>query len=201
MKRFFLLLIAAVMLISSAGCSVSIDESKMNDTLTLFTNALKVYDRDAMTLLVTEFPDKTEYVYLDDIFNDEPYINLYRILFSDITYEIKSCEKNRIIAEFTMPNVQQLYSTVLAEVFQMVMSNEELQAKLDEDDQNGVILTQEMMLSLAINGEYETMIQEFTLTFKEKEDRVILVCDDQFRALITGNFFLSRNISQSDVNG
>lgn len=200
MKRFILLLLATVMLFSMAGCSSRVPQTDMEATLSRFTEALKVYDRDQMTTMLTEFPDNSEYVYLDDIFNDDPYIELYRVLFADITYEIKSAQKNKLIVAYTMPDVQNLYSTVSSLALQLAMSDESFQDKLAENDENGIVFIQEMMLYLALQGkEIETMTQEFTLTFKEAEQLPVIVCNDELRALITGNFFLSKNMKQSEI--
>ncbi len=201
MKRFFLLVVITVMLLSLTGCGVGVTDHQMEKTLSQFTEALKEYDRDAMAALLTEFPDNSAYVYLDDIFNDDAYIKLYQTLFSEITYEIKSCEKNQIVAEYSMPNIQELYSTVTALILQMALSDENLSQKLAEDDQNGIILIQETMLSFAEESHYvETMEQEFTLTFTEVGGKTVIECNDELRALITGNFFLSKSTTLDEVN-
>lgn len=200
MKRFVLFLLAAVMLFSMAGCSGRLSQTEMEATLSDFTEALREYDRDAMTELLTEFPDNSAYVYLDDIFNDDPYIELYRVLFPDITYEIQAVKGNKLTVKYTMPNVQGLYSTVSALALQMAMSDESFQEKLSENDENGIVFIQEMMLYLALQGEdVETMTEEFTLTFKERGDQAVIVCNDELRALMTGNFFLSKNMREDEI--
>lgn len=200
MKRIFSLLLVLVMLCSAAGCSPKVEKSAIEETLSQFTDALKVYDRDKMTALLTEFPDNAGYVYLDDIFNDDPYIELYRILYGDISYKIVSCSGNKATVAYTMPNIQGLYSTVSTLILNMAMSDSSLQDKLAENDENGIILIQEMMIYCATqNQSIETMTQEFTLTFKEKDGRAIIVCNDELRALITGNYFLSKSTTLAEI--
>lgn len=195
MKRFILLLsVFAIMLVSCSGAATAEKQA-----FEQFSVALKTYNKQAMADLLTEFPDHTPYVYLDDIFNDQKYIELYRKLYTDITYAVKSTENDRITVEVIMPNVQKLYTDTAAYVMSLALTDPELVNKLDENEENGIILIQEMMLALAEQeGAVETMTEEFTLTFTEKEGKTVIVCDDQLRALITGNFFLSKNSTISD---
>ena len=131
----------------------------------------------------------------DDIFNDAKYQELYRLLYTDITYAIKSTKNNRITAEFTMPNVQKLYANAAAMVTNLAFMDETLVDKLNENEENGIILIQELMLEMAKqDGKVETMEQEFTLSFAENNGKVVIVCDDELKALLTGNFFLSKNV-------
>ncbi len=196
MKRFLSFLLVAVLLLSSCGRTLNNKE----ETLAEFTDALKVYDRDAMSALLTEFPDKSQYVYLDDIFNDAKYIELYRLLYSDIDYKVKSSSKNQIVAEFTMPDIKSLYTGVVAIVMNIAISDQTLVDKLDENEENGIILTQEMMLTLAKQGKAASMTKEYTLTFTEKDGKTVIACDDELRALMTGDFFLSKNTTLEEVN-
>ncbi|PWM38726.1 MAG: hypothetical protein DBX52_06555 [Clostridiales bacterium] len=172
----------------------------MEETTALFTEALREYNREEMAVYLTQFPDNTAYVYLDDIFNDTGYIELYRMLYPNITYSIQSFEKNRAVIEYTMPNIQKLYTNVSAAVLNLALTDETLQQKLAENDENGIILIREMMLYYASSGNgIENMTQQFTLTFQKKEGRIVIVCDDALRALITGNFFLSKNMTQESI--
>lgn len=191
MKRIILLVLAFVLLLTSCGIGTSAEEQ----TLERFTEAMRIYDKQAMAELLTAFPDKSPYVYLDDIFNDAKYQELYRLLYTDITYAIKSTKNNRITAEFTMPNVQKLYANAAAMVTNLAFMDETLVDKLNENEENGIILIQELMLEMAKqDGKVETMEQEFTLSFAENNGKVVIVCDDELKALLTGNFFLSKNV-------
>jgi hypothetical protein len=200
MKRILTLLIAVTILLSVCGCSSSVEKTAMEQTLSTFTEALKRYDREAMGQVLTAFPDNSGYVYLDDIFNDDPYIELYQHLYADITYNVESLEKNRAVVTYHMPNVQNLFMSVSAMVMNLAMSDANLQEKLIENDENGIILIQEMMLSLAEQGNsIEEMSQKFTLTFTEQEGKTLIVCNDELRALITGNFFLSKSMTVDEI--
>lgn len=201
MKRIIsLLIIAVIMVLSVCGCSPSIRKTAMEQTLSTFTEALKVFDREAMSAVLTAFPDNNGYVYLDDIFNDDPYVKLYQLLFADITYEIKSMEKNRAVVIYHMPDVQNLFISVSAAVMELAMTDENLQNKLVEDEKNGIVLIQEMMLSLAEQGkEIKEMSQEFTLTFTVQDNKTVIVCNDELRALVTGNFFLSKCMTVNEI--
>ena len=191
MKRIALLIIASVLLLTSCG----IRNSAEARTLARFTEALKRYDKPAMTEMLTAFPDKTPYVYLDDIFNDPKYQELYRLLYTDITYAVKSKENNRLTVEFTMPNIQMLYANAAAMVTNLAFMDETLVDKLNENEENGIILIQELMLEMARQeGKVETMKQKFTLSFAEKNGETLIVCDDELKALLTGNFFLSKSV-------
>ncbi len=191
MKRIIPLITALLLMLTSCRSAASVQEQ----TLAEFTDAMRVYDKQAMTELLTVFPDKKPYVYLDDIFNDEKYQQLYRSLYIDITYAIKSKENNRITAEFTMPNVQKLYANAAAMVTNLAFMDETLVEKLNENEMNGIILIQELMLEMVKQEEnVETMKQEFTLSFAEKNGKTVIVCDDELKALLTGNFFLSKNV-------
>ena len=92
-----------------------------------------------------------------------------------------------------MPDVQTLYAGVSAAVLNLALTDETLQEKLQENDENALILIQQTMLSWAEQEDMvETMTQEYTLSFTEKDGKTVIVCDDELRALITGNFFLSK---------
>ncbi len=191
MKRIILLVLAFALLLTSCGIGTSAEAR----TLEKFTEAMKIYDKQAMMELLTAFPDKSPYVYLDDIFNDAKYQDLYRLLYTDITYAIKSLKNNRITAEFTMPNVQKLYANAAAMVTNLAFVDETLVEKLNENEENGIILIQELMLEMAKQeNNVEIMKQEFTLSFAEKNGKIVIVCDDELKALLTGNFFLSKNV-------
>lgn len=201
MKRFLVLLIIAVQLVSLCGCGGNLQQSEMEQALTEFVAALKIYDREAMTALLTEFPNNSKYVYYDDIFNDEGYMEMYRLLYTDISYTIVSAENDRLIAEFTMPDVQTLYNNILALVLQMSLDDATLQEKLGENDENGSVLVREMMLAYAQQGyDTEVMTKSVTLTFQKKNGRAVIVCDDELRALMTGNFFLSKSSTIEGIN-
>ncbi len=190
MKRLIVLLIAITMLLVSCGPAFNEEEQ----TLKQFVDAMKVYDTTEMSEFLTEFPDNTPYVYLDDIFNDAKYQELYRLLYTDIEYAVTSSENNRLTVDFTMPNVQKLYTDTAAMVMNLALSDETLVNKLNENEENGIVLIQEMMLALAKQeGSVERMTRTFTLTFERKGTKKVIVCDDELRALLTGNFFLSKN--------
>ncbi|MBQ4052170.1 MAG: hypothetical protein IJD09_00770 [Clostridia bacterium] len=194
MKRLFILLVAVIMLVVMSGCGARLSQSQMEQTLSEFVTALRVYDRQAMTKVLTEFPDKTPYVYLDDIFNDEGYVELYQLLYADIQYRVVQCEKNQMTVEFTMPDVQSMYVKVMGVVFQMALSDPVLEQKLSENDANGSILVREIMLSQVKQGQVPpTFTESFTLEFIEKDGRIQIVCDDAVRTVMTGKFFLSKN--------
>lgn len=200
MRKLAVLLAAVIVLLTCGGCSSGVSREAMEETTALFTEALREYNREEMAVYLTQFPDNTAYVYLDDIFNDTGYIELYRMLYPNITYSIQSFEKNRAVIEYTMPNIQKLYTNVSAAVLNLALTDETLQQKLAENDENGIILIREMMLYYASSGNgIENMTQQFTLTFQKKEGRTVIVCDDALRALITGNFFLSKNMTQESI--
>lgn len=190
MKRLFVLLIAIVMLLTSCGPSSREEEQVLKQ----FYEGMKTYDTAAMAEVLSEFPDNKPYVYLDDIFNDAKYQELYRLLYTDIEYAVTSSENNRLTVDFTMPNVQKLYTDTAAMVMNLALSDESLVDKLNENEKNGIILIQEMMLALAKQeGNVEMMTETYVLTFKRQGRKSVIVCDDELRALLTGNFFLSKN--------
>lgn len=202
MKRILLLLICAVFLFSGAACGTkrgSLSEKEMTNALNAFVSSMSNYDIEEMTSELTEFPNKDPYVYLDDIFNDEAYTALYRAVYYNISHKVKRAEADQLVVEFTMPDIRQLYITISSAVLNMALNDPDLQQKLNEDEMNGVILIQQAMLSAAAKGNYDTMKQEFTLSFKKENDSVLIVCDDELRALLTGNLFLSRNMKKDDI--
>lgn len=195
MKRFILILVSVVLMLTSCSGVTSSEERLVEQ----FTTAMKTYNKQAMTELLTDFPDKTPYVYIDDIFNDQKYVDLYRKLYTNISYEIKSSENDSITIEMTMPNIQKLYTDSAAFVMNLALSDTELINKLDENEENGVILIQEIMLAYADQKDaVETMTAEFTLKTVEEEGKLLIVCDDALRAMLTGNFFLAKNSTLFD---
>ena len=200
MKKGLAVIAGLVLLFTMSGCNHP-SQSEMEQTLAAFTDALKAYDKEEMAALLTEFPDNSAYVYYDDIFNDDGYVEMYRVLYPGITYAVQSANQNQLVAVFTMPNIQTLYANITALVLQMVLEDAELQNKLAEDDANGSVLVREMMLAYAKQGyEIEQMTQTLTLTFEKEDGQTVLRCDDEVRELITGNFFLSKNSTQAEIN-
>ncbi len=187
MKRFGTWMILIVFLLTLSGCS------KHDETLDRLFEGLKVYDREIMSEVLTEFPDNSRFVYVDDIFNDEGYRKIYEELFSSVTYKVISSDQNIVKIEVTMPNIQKLYTEVSAWVLTQAISDPELQARLEENELNGVLLIQEIMYSYAVNqpDQIETVTEEFQLRFTEDG---LIQCTDSVRALLTGNLFLSKNI-------
>ncbi len=199
MKRIVIILSIIALLLGFSGCSPSVSSNEMEKTMGQFMDALKVYDREKMTACLDEFPDGSAYVYLDDIFNDEGYMELYRLTFKDLEYSIEDIEKNSLTIQCTNTDIQSLYSEVTATVMQMALSDEALQKKLDEDEKNGVILVRELMLSLAReNKNLKRTTNTYTVSFKITNGKVILICNDELRSLMTGRFFLSKNMPISD---
>ena len=192
MKRIFAFMAALAMLLGLGGCS-NANQSVVDQ----FVRGLNEYDRTVMAECLTEFPNNESYVYLDDIFNDAKYIELYQLLYGDISYKVKKTKGNKMTVEVTMPNVQKLYTETAAYVMNIAMSDKTLTDKLDENEENGIILMQEMMLAFARQeNTVEEMVQDYELTFRESEGRMLIVCDDQLRAMMTGNFFLSKSTKQ-----
>lgn len=190
MKRIVAFLSAFFMLLSLVACK--------HDTATIerLFDGLKTYDRSIMSEVLTEFPDNSEYVYLDDIFNDEKYIKVYQALYQNIEYEILEIDQYYARVKVKMPNVQKLFTDVSAWVLSAALEDAELGNKLAENDYNGIVLIQELMYAYAIGEDYEveTMETEFNLRFKESGAKTYIQCDEEIRALITGNFYLSKNI-------
>lgn len=181
-------------MLTLCACGGVPQQSEMEQTLAEFVAALKVYDREKMAELLTEFPDNSKYVYYDDIFNDAGYIEMYRLLYTELAYKVVSAEGNQLIVEAEMPNVQALYSNILALVLQMSLDDATLQEKLGENDENGSVLVREMMLAYVKQGyDTEKMTTNFTLSFEKKSGKTVLTCDDELRAFMTGNFFLSKS--------
>ena len=187
MKRFGALVILMAFLVSLSGCS-----TKVAAVDRLF-EGLRAYDRETMSEVLTEFPDNSRFVYVDDIFNDEGYCKIYRQLYSSIEYKVVSANSKTVKVKVTMPNVQKLYTEVSAWVMSEALNDPDLQGRLEENDTNGVILIQEIMYSYAVNQpeQIETITEEFQLFLTEDGK---IQCTDTLRALITGNLFLSKNI-------
>ncbi len=189
MKRIVTFAVLICMLLSIAACQ------KDTAQIDRLFEGLKTYDRSVMSEVLTEFPDNSEYVYLDDIFNDEKYIKVYQALYKDIDYEIIKMDQYSAKVRVRMPDVQKLFTDVSAWVLSAALEDVELSNKLAENDYNGIVLIQELMYAYATNGNYEvqTMETEFNLRFEEMDGKKCIVSDEQLRALITGNFYFSKN--------
>jgi hypothetical protein len=196
MKRLIAFIVLFSILLSLSACQ------KYEKQIDRLFEGLKTYDRSIMSEVLTEFPDNSSYVYLDDIFNDEKYIKIYQALFSDIEYEIIKTNSRSATVKVKMPDIQKLYSDVSAWALSAALEDPELSNKLAENDYNGIVLIQELMYAYATNGNYEmqTLESEFNLYFERVNGKEYILCDDQLRALITGNFYLSKNI-RSEADG
>ncbi|MBQ4136557.1 MAG: hypothetical protein IJD67_00460 [Clostridia bacterium] len=178
------------------GCETAENEGnkEYQALIDSFFVELKSYNVDGMREHLNVFPDKSEYVYLDDIFNDEPYQELYRILYPTLTYKVKSIENNIAIIEVTMPNIQQLYATTSMGVTNLALEDETLKQILMQDENKSIELIQQTMLAAArTEGKVHDMTVEFTLTFDRDGEKLMIMADDQLRALLTGNFYISKS--------
>ncbi len=194
MKRVLLFCFTVVLLLTTVGCQTKLPQSEMENTTKEFMVALQSYDRAAMSVVLSAFPDNTPYVYVDDIFNDPGYVEMYRLLFKDISYRVVGADKNGLTVEVTMPNVQELYVRVMGVVFQMALTNPELEQKLGESSENGSVLVREIMLDQVKRGQVpQSFTEEFILSFGQKDGQTVICCDDTLRTLMTGKFFLSKN--------
>ena len=200
MKKIVSILLILCLLLGFSGCSPSVSATEMEATLAQFMDALKIYDREAMTACLDVFPDSSGYVYLDDIYNDEGYMELYRLTFGDLEYTIQETEKNTVTIRCKNSDIQTLYTNVTSTVLQMAMTDPTLQNKLNEDEENGIVLVRELMLSFAREKKnLEQSEDSYTLSFKKENGKVYILCDDELRCLITGRFFLSKNMLVSDL--
>ncbi len=202
MKRITALAVIFALVIVLSGCGHKIPREDAQGVVDPFFAALKVYDREAMSGYLTEFPDNSGYVYIDDIFNDEAYLKLYRQLYSSITYEMKSTDGMRVILEVSMPNIHALYTDISARIMSLTLMDETLRDKLEENSENAVILLQETMLSIAAKNpeQIEKMTQEYTLTMQKKNGSYQIVTDDEVRKLLTGNLFLAKSTTVETMN-
>ncbi len=202
MKRITALAVIFALVVILSGCGHKISREDAQSVVDPFFAALKEYDREAMSGYLTEFPDNTGYVYVDDIFNDEAYVKLYRQLYSSITYSIKSIEGNRVIFEVSMPNIHALYTDISARIMSLTLMDETLRDKLEENSENAVILLQETMLSIATQNpdQIEKMTQEYTLTLQKKNGTYQIATDDEVRKLLTGNLFLAKSTTFESMN-
>lgn len=185
MKRFCLIVIVTLMIMLFCGCSGVSDHADIDRVLKGFFSGLKAYDRAVMTEHLTEFPDNSAYDFPDDIFNDNSYVELYKSLYTDITYAVTSYEKNSVSLKVTMPNIGALYDLTCVKVKTLAENNPALKDKLAGDN---VIFMQEMMRELAADG-VENVAFEFTLDLKSDEEKICIVNNDELRNLLTGNFF------------
>ncbi len=200
MRKIIAVLSIMVILLGFNGCSPSVSSNEMEKTIDQFMDALKIYDREAMTGYLDEFPDSSDYVYLDDIYNDEGYMELYRLTFGGLEYSIEDVNKNALTIQCTNTDIQNLYNNVTTMVMQMAISDETLQKKLDEDEENGIVLVRELMLSLAReNKNLQRSTNTYTISFEKANGKVKLICDDELRTLMTGRFFLAKNMRISDL--
>lgn len=201
MKRMvaFALLVALIIVLS--GCGHKISHEDAQSVVEPFFAALKEYDRAEMTAYLSEFPDNSEYVYVDDIFNDEAYIKLYQQLYSSITYSIKSTSGAKVVLEVSMPNIHALYTDISARIMNLTLMDESLRDKLEENSENAVVLLQQTMLSIAAENpeQVETMKEEFTLTFQNENGSYKIVTDDELRKLLTGNLFLAKSATAESM--
>lgn len=196
MKRIVAIVVLLCVLCSFSSCR------RYESQIERLFEGLKVYDRAVMSEVLTDFPNNSEYVYLDDIFNDEKYIKIYQALYNDIEYEIIKLDQYSAKIQVRMPDIQKLFTDVSAWVLSAALEDTELSNKLAENDYNGVLLIQELMYAYATGENYEvqTMDAEFNLRFKEVGGKTYIESDEELRALITGNFYLSKNL-RSEADG
>ncbi|MBQ7034839.1 MAG: hypothetical protein IJN34_03790 [Clostridia bacterium] len=202
MKRITALAVIFALVVILSGCGHKISREDAQSVVDPFFAALKEYDREAMSGYLTEFPDNTGYVYVDDIFNDEAYVKLYRQLYSSITYSIKSTNGTHVVLEVSMPNIHALYTDISARIMSLTLMDETLRDKLEENSENAVVLLQETMLSIASKDpeQIEKMTQEYTLTLQKKNGTYQIATDDEVRKLLTGNLFLAKSTTVESMN-
>ncbi len=203
MKRITGLALIFALVIMLSGCGHKINREDAQGVLDPFFAALKEYDREEMSNYLSDFPDNSGYVYIDDIFNDEAYVKLYRQLYSSITYSVKSINGKSVVLEVSMPNIHTLYTDISARIMSLTLMDESLRDKLEENSENAVVLLQETMLSIATQTpeQIEKMTQEYTLTFQKENGTYQIVADDEVRKLLTGNLFLAKSTKVEAMSG
>jgi len=194
MKRLGLFLIIICLGLSAVSCTGNASEADVDRVLAGFVAALKNYDREGMSRYLTEFPDNTGAAYTDDLFSDSSYVELYRSLYSDITYAVTMHEKNTVTIKIKMPNIGALYLDTCKYVEDLAKKNTALSEKLKG---HNIVFIQEMMRERSVDT-IEIMDAEFTLELVERDDALLIVCDDMLRSLMTGNFYQVRGESAVD---
>lgn len=198
MKKLIAFIIITVTLLTTVGCSLL---SGPRTTVDSLFKALETYDADAITKLVTEFPNNDDCGVTYDLFSDEVYINLYKAAYTNLSFKVASLNtenKNAtMVVTVTHPDLKTAYTNATYSSMALLMSDEALYNDfMNNPDKDFSYLVPTQIRNMVQSGNVENIETTFTISLREDDDGWKIITDDELKNLISSNLYsIAANIN------
>ena len=189
-KNIIALALATILLFSLTSCT----NSSAEGAITSLFKALKTYDTEAITEVVTEFPNTNDCGVTYDLFSDEAYVVLFREAYGELTYSIDNIVENESSATVTLkmthPDFKSAYSTAMYSVAALVFSDSKFYEQVMSDETADIsYLVPQQMKNMYVNEKIETIETTYTLTLINDNGAWKINTDDQLKNLMSCNLY------------
>ena len=165
-----------------------------------FMNGLKIYSIDEMTNYIESFPNSDNSIYVNDVFSDPSFVEVYKEANTHMSYTIADKKVDgAAVVTVTFVDIQKLYADTVAKMFTSANTDENLKNLLLDENTNAQELISAYMLSTLQNSDVETVTEEFRLTTYKDGNSFKIRTDDELKELMTGKLSLSRNVTLDDI--
>ena len=188
--RFIALALAAMLLFSFTGCA----NNSANGAVTSLFKALKTYDTEAITEVVTVFPDTNDCGVTYDLFSDEAYVALFQEAYDDLSYTVENVVENdntaTVTLKMTHPDFKTAYSTAMYSVAALVFSDSKFYDQVMSDETADIsYLVPQQIKNMYVNESIETIETNYTLTLTNENGNWKINTDDQLKNLMSCNLY------------
>lgn len=189
-KKITSIILALVILLTCSACQ----ENSVEGVVTSLFKALKTYDPDGISKIVTEFPNTDDCGVNYDLFSDEAYVTLFRTAYGNLSYTINSITKNEnaatVALTMTHPDFKSSYSTALYSVTALMLTDEKLYNQVMSDQEANIsYLVPQQMKNMYLSKNIETITTDFTLELIKENDTWKIKTDNQLKNLMSCNLY------------
>ena len=200
MKKIIALVLVFVVAFSVCGCATNSFAEQEQNVIHGFMNGLKIYSTDEMTNYIESFPNSDNSIYVNDVFSDPSFVEVYKEANTHMSYTIADKKVDgAAVVTVTFVDIQKLYADTVAKMFTSANTDENLKNLLLDENTNAQELISAYMLSTLQNSDVETVTEEFRLTTYKDGNSFKIRTDDELKELMTGKLSLSRNVTLDDI--
>ncbi len=200
MKKIIALVLVFVVAFSVCGCATNSFAEQEQNVIHGFMNGLKIYSIDEMTNYIESFPNSDNSIYVNDVFSDPSFVEVYKEANTHMSYTIADKKVDgAAVVTVTFVDIQKLYADTVAKMFTSANTDENLKNLLLDENTNAQELISAYMLSTLQNSDVETVTEEFRLTTYKDGNSFKIRTDDELKELMTGKLSLSRNVTLDDI--
>ncbi len=199
-KKIIALVLVFVVALSVCGCATNSFAEQEQNVIHGFMNGLKIYSIDEMTNYIESFPNSDNSIYVNDVFSDENFVEVYKEANTHMSYTIADKKVDgAAVVTVTFVDIQKLYADTVATMFTSANTDEGLKELLMDENTDAQALIAAYMLNTLQNSDVETVTEEFRLTTYKDGNSFKIRTDDELKKLMTGKLSLSRNVTLDDI--